>query len=231
MADVVSLLQRPVYTYPQVDRLLGLTRGTAKRWLNGYTRNRVPYPPILRHQPSETRWVTWGEFVETRFFAGYRDVDNIPAKRMRRIVEVLREQFDTTYPLAYAAPFLYSDGRLLLYQAQRTAELPDEFATEVETGQIVLTPWVDRFVDSVRYDDEEGAVTALRPDADFPVVIADPLRRGGEPVLTGHNVRVATVASLVRGGESIDNVADWYNLSVDEVRQAVHYDRLHPRIA
>jgi hypothetical protein len=41
----------PTYTYRQVDRLLDLSGGTAKRWINGYSRNRKKYPPSSGQSP------------------------------------------------------------------------------------------------------------------------------------------------------------------------------------
>ena len=231
MGDVVSLLERPVYTYPQVDRVLGLTAGTALRWLNGYKRKRTAYPPILRPEPKNTRWVTWGEFVETRLFAGYRDIDKIPVLRLRRVVEALRERFNQSYPLAFGAPYLQPYGRRMLWQVQEEFGLGEMFAIEVDTDQMVLAPWVTGFVDSARFADDNGAVTAIRPDPDFPAVFLDPFLRGGEPTLKERSVRVVTIAGLVRSGEDPVEVAEWYELTTDEVEQAVRYDRLHARIA
>jgi hypothetical protein len=37
MNDVIDLLERPVYGLPQVDRILGLPTGTARRWSRGRT--------------------------------------------------------------------------------------------------------------------------------------------------------------------------------------------------
>ena len=37
--EVVSLLDRPVYTFREVDRLLGLNQGTTRRWIDGYRRS------------------------------------------------------------------------------------------------------------------------------------------------------------------------------------------------
>jgi uncharacterized protein (DUF433 family) len=231
MGDVVSLLDRPVYTYPQVDRVLRLTKGTTTRWLNGYRREGVSYAPILRTEPTTTRWVTWGEFVEARLFAGYRDVDRIPVPQLRRVVEVLRDRFDRTYPLANAAPYVRASGRRMLWKAQEEAGLPGMFGEEV-TGQLLLAPWVEQFVASAQFDEEhEGDVAAIRPDPDFPVVRLDPYLRGGEPVMDGHSVRVSTIAGLVRAGEHPADVAEWYDLAVDDVRQAVNYDRRHAHIA
>lgn len=231
MGDVVSVLDRPVYTYPQVDRLLNLTAGTSRRWLNGYRRNRVSYPPILRPEPTDSPWVTWGEFVETRLFAGYRDINDIPVQRMRRVVEVLRSMYERRYPLAYAGPYLQPTGRRMLWQAQLDAGLPDEFTVELDTGQLVLTPWVSAFAEAAAFDDTDGRATALTPDPDFPAVRINPEFRSGEPVIDGRNVRVSTLAGLVRGGERPEDVAEWYDLDVAQVREAVNYDRSHLRIA
>jgi uncharacterized protein (DUF433 family) len=230
VADVVSLMERPVYTYPQVDRLLELSEGTSNRWLNGYRRRSVWYEPILRSEPSDTRWVTWGEFVEARLFAGYRDVDRIDTKQLRVYVQELRRRFNVRYPLAYAAPYVRTEGRRLLWEAQQVAGLPDRFAAEVGSNQIMLAPWVESFVQSVDFDESEGVARKLRPDPDFSDVYVDPLLRGGEPTIAGHNVRVRTVASFVRGGEDPAEVAEWYGLNLDEVRQAVGYDQVHAAI-
>lgn len=231
MGEVVSLMERPVYTYPQVDRLLSLSNGTASRWLNGYRRAGNDYEPILRPSKADTSWVTWGEFVEARLFAGYRDLDKIHTRQLRTYVMELRKRFDEKYPLAHSAPYVRAEGRRMLYEAQQVAGLPDQFAVEVATNQIMLAPWVDAFVQAVDFDDVKGSVRRLQPDPDFPEVRLDPLRRGGEPTIAGHNVRVRTIAGLVRGGEDPAEVAQWYGLSADDVRQAVGYDQVHPAIA
>ncbi|MBM7770136.1 uncharacterized protein (DUF433 family) [Actinokineospora baliensis] len=230
MGDVVPLLDRPVYTYPQVDRLLALSTGTADRWFNGYARRGVAHPPMLRQESSRSRWVTWGEFVEARLFASYRDIDKIPTSRLRAYTAELRRVFDERYPLAHSAPYVRREGRLMLWEAQQTAELGDDFAVEVRTDQIVLSPLTEQFYDSADFDDR-GTVHRLRPDADFPDVYLDPRRRGGEPTIAGHNVTVATIASLIRGGERIGDIAQWYRLDDEQVRQAIGYDAVHLRIA
>ncbi|CMS06751.1 Uncharacterised protein [Mycobacterium tuberculosis] len=46
--SVTSMLDREVYVYAEVDKLIGLPAGTAKRWINGYERGGKDHPPILR---------------------------------------------------------------------------------------------------------------------------------------------------------------------------------------
>ena len=70
MAD---LMERPVYGLSQVDQLLALSPGTARRWIDGYVRQGRTYAPVIRPEATGAEIVTWGEFVEARLLAEYRD--------------------------------------------------------------------------------------------------------------------------------------------------------------
>jgi len=144
VAEVVSLLHRPTYTYPQVDRLLGLTTNTARRWINGYRRVSRVYEPIIRPETRNTTWVMSGEYVEARLLAGWRDVDRLPIVKLRRLAEYLRRESGEEFPLATHATLMRPEGRTMVREAQRFAELPQDPAIEVTTGQIVWTPVVKR---------------------------------------------------------------------------------------
>lgn len=59
------------------------------------------------------------------------------------------------------------------------------FTEEVGSGQMLLTPWVSKFVEAAEFDqDSSGEVSAIRPDPDFPAVRLDPSLRGGSPSST-----------------------------------------------
>src|SRR5258708_38068828 len=92
MGTVTDLLERPVYSLVQVDRLLALHTGTARRWLEGYERNGKADPPVVRPTPTGTDSVTWGELVETRFLAEYRD-KGVPIVHIRPAIAPLPEPF------------------------------------------------------------------------------------------------------------------------------------------
>ncbi|MGH3711554.1 MAG: hypothetical protein ACRDRQ_26400 [Pseudonocardiaceae bacterium] len=116
MGQVVSMLERPVYSYAEIDRLLRLTPGTAKRWIDGYKRAGRVYEPVVRQERTGSPWVTWGEFVETRLLFEFRS--SVPMIKLRPVVEWLRERASRDYPLAYARPFLAPEGKELLVAAQ-----------------------------------------------------------------------------------------------------------------
>jgi hypothetical protein len=60
MAPADSLLDRRLYSFPEVDRLLGLSGGTARRWINGYVSARRHYEPVLRPITTQDAQATWG---------------------------------------------------------------------------------------------------------------------------------------------------------------------------
>ncbi|MGI5127463.1 DUF433 domain-containing protein [Pseudonocardia sp. CA-107938] len=234
MATTPSVSEWPTYTYPQVDKLLSLSGGTARRWINGYVRNRKIYPPIVRPEPLQTSWVTWGEFLEARLMASYRDIDNVPVQHIRLVVESLRERTNDPHPLTKFSTYIKPHGRQLLFEAQGPASDAEtfRFVERLSDGQLALTPWVRDFVDAV-VDSEvsDDLIGGIRPDLDFHDIVCVAARRGGRPTIVGRNVLARTIAQLVRGGEAPEDVAEWYDITVDQVQQAENYVSAHPQAA
>ena len=227
MDQVVSLLARPVYNYAEVDRLLRLTPGTAKRWIDGYERAGRVYEPVVRQLRTGSPWVTWGEFVETRLLSEFRS--SVPMIKLRPVVEWLREHVeDPDYPLAYARPFLAPEGKEMLVDAQIETSLDEELWMVVPSQQgVLLTPTSTRFTNAVYYPDLYGPAEHIIADPAAPAVWLHPLRREGQP--TVNNIRTETLAELVAAGEPMQFVADTYGFSLDAVEQAVTYEMTRRR--
>lgn len=227
----VTYLERPVYEMRQVDKLLRLTPGTARRWIDGYRRANNDYPPVIRDEKTGSDLVTWGEFIEARLLAAYRDV-GVPLVRMRPVVQALRNRFGVRYPLAHVRPYV-DRGMDLVYETQQAASLDISLRLVVEarTGQLRLAPAAETFISVVEFDqvrDASGSrsndevAARLRPAGKASPVVIDPQRQFGRPVV--RSVPTEVIAELVRAGDEIVDVADWYDLSEDEVRAAIAYE-------
>ncbi len=222
MTTIADLLERPVYAIPQVDGLLGLNPGTARRWIEGYRRGSKAYPPIVRIEATADDSVTWGEFVETRLLREYRDL-GAHVRLMRPAVEKLREEFNTKYPLAYARPYLDVDGRELVRRIQDEVHLDKRVTlVTVRNNQLILTPQAERFVSSVDFHATEGIVERVHPAPDLKEVAMDPLRQFGEPVV--RSVRTDIIAEQMRAGDSMEMIAELYELSSIQVEAAVRFE-------
>lgn len=221
MTEVTNILDHPTYVMAQVDRLLGLHGGTAKRWIDGYQRSHKTYPPVVRPEATNDEVVTWGEFVETRLLAEFRDA-GVPMVNMRPTVEKLREHLNTRYPLAHARPYVSVQGRELVMDIQAEVGLDKKLQLVViRNGQIVLSEETENFYRSATFS-EQQEVIKLRPFTEIPEVEIDPLRQFGEPVV--RSVRTEIIGEQVRAGESIEAIAEIYELPRASVEAAVRYE-------
>jgi len=197
MADTIDLLARPVYGMAQVDWILRLPSGTARRWIDGYARGPKAYPPLVRLEQTGDELVTWGEFTETRLLSEFRN-SGVPIIRMRPAVVALREQFNQLYPLAHAIPYLEEKGRELVLHVQEQVALEKQLQiVVVRNGQLVLTTQTDQFIQSVDFADDK-VVQRMHPRPDLDLVWLDPLRQFGEPVV--RSVPTAVIAEQARAG-------------------------------
>lgn len=215
-----SLLDRAIYSYSDVDRLVGVHAGTARRWLEGYLRKGNFYAPVLRPEPTGSDAVTWGEMVEARLLAEFRD-RSVPLYRMRPAIVSLRKEFGP-YPLAYAHPFLDVEGRELVLRVQDSVGLERGLQLVVlRSGQLMLTDEAERFRGAVEYD-KKGAAMLLRPQPATPDVVMDPQRAFGQPAI--RNVRTDALAEEFRAGTSREELADLYDLTANQVDEAIRFE-------
>ena len=143
----VSILERPVYGVAEAARLLGLRPDRVRAWLDGYDRVGTTYKPVVRLDPTGSDVVTWGEFVELGYLREYRR-QQVPLQRLRPVIDELRVEYGTPYPLATARPYIY--GKELVLELQEKNELPSSIAIVVATGQtIVLADGAARFFKKV----------------------------------------------------------------------------------
>jgi uncharacterized protein (DUF433 family) len=215
----ISMLDRAIYSYADVDRLVGLRGGTSRRWLEGYARAGKFYEPVLREEPTGSDVVTWGEMVEARLLAEFRQQD-VSVQRLRPAIEQLRDEFGR-YPLAQARPFLDVEGRELVRIVQDKVQLERPLQlVVVRNGQSMMAEATERFRDAVEY--EGGSVQRLRPEARTPEVVMDPSRTFGQPAI--RNVRTDVLAEDYRAGSSRDELADLCELSPTQVDAAIRFE-------
>jgi uncharacterized protein (DUF433 family) len=216
--STVTTLERPVYGVGQAAVLLGLRHDKVRGWLNGYERNGVSYPPVIREEPTAADTVTWGEFVELGYLREYRRA-RVTLQHIRPVIGRLREEFGVTYPLADARPFIYD--RQLVLRIQEETELDRSLAIVIRSGQeIILAPEVESYLQKVEFTDD--VVTRLRPAGKTSPVVIDPEFSFGRPSIRG--VATERIAELYRSGDTTEFLADVYQLSVEDIRAAIAYE-------
>ncbi len=224
----MSILERPVYGIVEAAGLLGLRADRARAWLDGYKRRGVRYPPVIRVQPTRDEIITWGEFVELGYLREYRR-KGVPLQRLRPVIDELRREFATPYPLATAKPYVL--GKELVLKLQQDNDIPDAIAIVISSGQtLALADEAMRFVKKVEFDPpDNGEVRRLYPAGLASPVVIDPLVRFGKPSVGG--VATERLWELNDAGEPVDQVAEAYDMPEELVRAAVAYEEQQRSLA
>jgi len=224
----VPILTRPVYGVSEAAGLLGLRPDRTRAWLDGYEGRGVRYPPVIRVESTGDDVVTWGEFVELGYLREYRR-KGVPLQRLRPVIDELRREFGTPYPLATAQPYIY--GKDLVLELQRKNDIPRAIAIVVQSGQtIALADDAMRFFKKVEFElPDDGDVRRLRPAGLASPVVIDPLVRFGRPSVDG--VATERLWELHDAGDSVEEIADGYYMTPEGVRAAVAYEEQNRSLA
>jgi len=225
VGTVSDLQTRPMYGFAIVDDVLALRSGTAARWINGYDRGGRHSEPVIRPETTGSEIATWGEIVESRLLAEYRSA-GVPIINLRPVVNRLRRMLETPYPLASARLWLTPEGKDIVAEAQ--AGLPGGLWL-VRTGEDLLpldwTPPAKRFQSQVHWDSEGALAPSYMYPARSRLIVVDPDRGFGEPVLKGRGVPTRVIAELRRAGDSVEMIAELYELTTAQVRAAVAFEK------
>lgn len=217
----VSILERPVYGIAEAAGLLGLRPDRTRAWLDGYERQGVRYAPVIRPESTGDDIVTWGEFVELGYLREYRR-NRVPLQRLRPVIDELRREFKTPYPLATAKPYVVD--RELVLEVQDKNDLPTAIAIVIRSGQqIMLAGDANRFFKKIEFDSPQvGDVRRIHPAGIASPVVIDPLVRFGRPSVQG--VATERLWELFDAGESLDEITKGYDMPDALVRAAVSYE-------
>jgi uncharacterized protein (DUF433 family) len=217
----VSVLEREMFSEAEAARLLRVAQSTLHYWLEGGERRGKTYQPIVRPTPRGDRSVTWAEFIEAGLLRQYRREHQVPMSELRDFIDLLRDRMGVPYPLAHHRPFI-ADRQLVL-EAQDEAGLdPDLCLVAVVRGQLILTPASRDFVERVTWNDDDVAA-AWRPDENpSSPVLMDPDLRFGRPAVKG--ISTEALWEQVEAGESAEDTAEAFDLTVDDVRWALAYE-------
>lgn len=215
-----TVLDREMFVEAEAARLLRLPQATLHYWLEGGTRRGKTYEPIIRLEPRGERSVTWAEFVEAALLREYRRTHNVPMRELRAFIDLLRDRYDMPYPLADRRPFV-ADRQLVL-EAQDASGLDANYClVAVVRGQLILTPPSDAFVERVAWDGDLAAGWRPHDDPNSPVLMA-PDVRFGRPAIKGISTEV--LWEHEQAGEDVEEIADAFDLNVDDVRWALAYE-------
>ena len=219
--DPTSPVFVPRYSYAEAEWLAGVSRGTAKRWLRGYTDRRRDGEPQFREPLIQREHTDWG--------VSFADVVEIAAVRhwrrrrwslatIRAIVEECRTIFEVERPLI-TRRFKREAPAVFLHETGDFADL---------SGPQRKQAWdtIRAFLDTLDYEGDH--VSTWWPcGRDVPVAV-DPEFGFGLPVVACSGLctglRTEFVLEQFQAGETAASIAEDYRLPVQSITAAIDFE-------
>lgn len=218
MGDELDILHVPLYSYAESDHLAGVTRGTSKRWIDGYEYwsadgNRIVLPPVTLVE-YEHNGISFLDLIEIRAIGNLKAA-GFSLRNIRDIALTCQQMFGETHPLVTlrfrtAGPdiFVPSNGSLIEVGKKK--------------GQHAWKEFLAPFLQDVEYEHEMAR--RWYPLGKANLVVVDPDYGFGLPVTRNSGVRREIIQERFQVGDSVDQIAQDFNMHRDEVEQALRFE-------
>lgn len=218
MANEVDFLRLPLYNYAESDYLAGVTRGTSKRWVDGYeywdTRGmKVVRPPVTARE-REQGGISFLDLIEIRAIGNLKAA-GFSLKEIRNIVLTCQQIYKVEHPLV-TLRFKVSGRDIFVHQSGDLVEVGKR------RGQYAWYDFLAPFLRDVEYEHE--LARRWYPLGMDKLVVVDPDYGYGLPVVRRSGVRTEIVFERFQVGESIQEIAEGFNLQREEVEQALQFE-------
>ncbi len=212
-----------VYTVPDASIILDYPKTKLRRWVNQFWKTDFRYQKYLTNNNS----YIWGNGQETAFnFFTLIEIFTVISLRQLRVsfktikqarLE-LSEVFNTHFP--FASQQLMSDGRKVIVELDKTKLL--ELGTG---GQIAFKNIIEPFCQKLDFNQDTELVNRFWPLGKNRSIVVDPKHGFGRPTITGTNISIEVIYSLLNAGEEKDTVADLYNLTNEQVNDVLVFQQ------
>jgi uncharacterized protein (DUF433 family) len=214
--------EQPAYSIAEASRYLSIPPVTLRSWVAGrkYPTGSGPkfFRPIIQLPDDARAGLSFVNLVEAHVLDAIRRHHQVPLSKIREAIHYLRKHFSSTHPLAEQR--FQTDGIDLF------VERFDQLINVTQSGQIALREFLKAHLHRIEHDATGNAVrlypfTRKRDLHEPRVVVIDPHISYGRPVLVGTGIPTALVAERYKAGESIDELAEDYGRSREEIEEAI----------
>ncbi|MCZ6861807.1 MAG: DUF433 domain-containing protein [Alphaproteobacteria bacterium] len=226
-ATATDLRDNPAYTIAEAARYLKLAPATLRSWVLG---RRYPtaggnghFRPLIGLASRQPPLLSFWNLIEAHVLRSLRTEHVVPVRALRPA-------------LAYAEKRLHV-RRLLLRKelctdaGQVFLERYGQLINLSASGQLAMRHVFSAYLKRVEWDEwmfpvrlypfvSAGTLTQDRP------IVIDPQISFGRPVVIRMGISTAAIAGRVDAGEAVNDIAEDYDLTQEEVEQAVLYERV-----
>lgn len=220
-----DIRNQPAYTLTEAARYLKVAPATLRSWVIGrpYCTGKGPAhsKPLIRPASNPPPMLSFWNLIEAHVLRSLRTDHGVKMDALRRAISYAQQSLKIERLLL--SPELRTEaGKLLL---TRYGALIDLSAS----GQVAMRRMFNDHLARVEWDNWQFPVklypaTAETLSAARSIAI-DAQVAFGRPIIAKRGITTGAIADRIDAGETVDDLAADYDLSVDEIEEAVLYER------
>ncbi|MBC6400596.1 MAG: DUF433 domain-containing protein [Ekhidna sp.] len=139
---------------------------------------------------------------------------NVKSKKIMEAHTTLAKVYDTPYPFIKKA--VYTDGGQIFFGDDSPMIVADK------SLQLAFHQFLEPYCAKIKFDKSDLA-TKYYPIGKDKHVVVKPENQFGQPVIEGTNIIPEVIYDLYSGGDSINLIASLYDLSIEQISDAIEY--------
>ena len=219
----------PMYNPTFAGRLVSLSTGRVKRWLEGYNytysvgqKNEIKEghqgPIITRIESDLPNYASFLDLIDLLFVNKFLNY-GISLQRIRKALDEANNILGGHH---FAQRNFFTDGKRIYLQVKDEAEALLEL---LNNGQWVIEQFIKELSHQIKFDEPTGFAKQWYPFGKNGLIVLDPKFSFGEPTIVGKGISTSNVYDLYMGEQNkINKVCSWLSLEEQEVKAAVRFE-------
>lgn len=225
-ADTSDIRNQPAYGPAEAARYLRLPAATLRTWLVGrdYPKGdaHAKFHPLIRPACAQPLQLSFYNLIEAHVLRALRTEHGVALAELRKAISYAEKKLQL-HRLLLSPELRTHAGQVFI---DRYVELINLSAS----GQLAMRKLFEDHLQRVEWDEWKFPVRlypytdATARSTERPIAI-DPQVAFGRPIVHRAGISTAAITDRLDAGEAIEALADDYDLSRDEIEQAVLYSR------
>lgn len=216
------MLDTPAYGITEAARYIKLAPATLRSWVVGRSypiRDGAGYfEPLIQLPDEKQSLLSFANLIEAYVLRALRQEHGVSIKAVRSALDYAQREFSISR-LLLRHDLLTTAGDLFLRRYGELINLS-------RSGQLALRKVFEAHLQRIEWDqDISSRLYPYFGIDDNKIIAIDPAIGFGRPVVIRKGINTAVIADRIDAGESVEALAEDYDLNVDEIEMAVMYER------
>ncbi len=205
-----------IYTIPDIASILRLPTAKVRRWMKEYWNEKFAQGEHNTFSQGSGKEQVTNFYTLIEFYTFYQlRLNGVSSDKINKAHEVLSNLYQTKYP--FAKSNILTGSKNIFFNHE------DGELIEADKGlQITIKQVLEPFCKNIDFD-LNSLATRFYPLGKNHNIVIDPQRQFGQPVIGDTNVLTETVFDLHRAGESSKVIANIFELTSKQVKDAIDF--------